>query len=195
MFERLAEGWAQATGGTVNLRAVDWIARSASAHNLTLDEATLLEAARRYAIPMRNTLAPMPDVVPTLVTLREQGYLIGMISNTIWPAELHLEDLAAVGVLPYLDHTIFSGEAGLWKPNRVVFEHALAAMGVRPAEAIFVGDNPREDIQGAQRAGMRAVWMHNTEFPLTESIHPDARIHALPELLSVLARWQPLPDA
>ena len=56
MFARLAEGWQQSTGGHISLRAVDWIAAGAADHALTLDEAALLEAARRYALPIREGL-------------------------------------------------------------------------------------------------------------------------------------------
>ncbi|MFN8502910.1 HAD family hydrolase [Kouleothrix sp.] len=188
MFARLAEGWAQSTGGHINLRAVDWIAAGAAAHALTLDEAALLEAARHYARPMRQGVAATPGAVATLAELRERGYRIGLISNTIWPAELHLEDLETIGVLPYLEHPLFSGELGIWKPNPRVFRHSLELLGVAPADAVFVGDSPREDIVGAQGVGMRAVWMRGQEFPLGD-VQPDATIVTLPELLPILERW------
>jgi putative hydrolase of the HAD superfamily len=189
MFARLAEGWEQATGGHINLRAIDWIAAGAADHALTLDELALREAAHRYAQPMRDGLTAMPGAVETLAALREQGYRIGLVSNTIWPAELHLEDLAQIGVLPYLEHLDFSGELGFWKPNPRIFQHTLDALGVAAEEAVFVGDNPREDILGAQRVGMRAVWKRSTEFPLGD-VQPDATIESLPELLPILERWR-----
>jgi putative hydrolase of the HAD superfamily len=188
MFRRLAEGWEQSTGGHINLRAVDWIAAGANHDALTLDEAALLEAARRYARPMREQLRLMPGALETLAALQAQDYRIGLISNTIWPAELHLEDLGELGVLPYLEHTIFSGDAGMWKPHAAIFEHALQALGAHPEEAVFVGDSPREDILGAQAVGMRAVWQRNNEFPLGD-VQPDAIIDALPGLLPVLEQW------
>jgi putative hydrolase of the HAD superfamily len=189
MFARLAEGWEQSTGGHINLRAVDWIADGVANHALTLDELALREAARRYARPMREGLTAMPGAVEALATLREQGYRIGMISNTIWPAELHIEDLAAVGILPYLEHMDFSGELGFWKPNPKIFQHTMEALGCTAEEAVFVGDSPREDIRGAQNIGMRAVWMRSVEFPLG-AVRPDAIIEALPELLPLLERWR-----
>jgi putative hydrolase of the HAD superfamily len=189
MFRRLAEGWEQSTGGHINLRAVDWIAAGVADHALTLDEAALLEAARRYARPMREGASAMPGAVETLAWLRERGYRIGLISNTIWPAELHLEDLAEIGVLPYLEHLIFSGEAGVWKPSPQIFERALAALGAAPAEAVFVGDSPREDILGAQAVGMRAVWVRSNEFPLG-GVRPDGAVEALPELPPLLDQWR-----
>lgn len=188
MFNRLSEGWEQSTGGHLSMRAVEWIARGAADHALTLDEAALLEATQRYARPMREGLRASPGAVETLAALRGQGLRIGLISNTIWPGELHLEDLDSVGLLSYLEHTIFSGDLGLWKPNRQVFQHALDALGVTAGEAVFVGDSPREDILGAQRLGMRAVWVANPDFPLGD-VQPDATIRALPELLPLIASW------
>jgi HAD superfamily hydrolase (TIGR01509 family) len=188
MFQRLAEGWEQSTGGHINLRAVDWIAGGAADHALTLDEAALLEAARRYARSIRAGVRPTDGAAETLATLRERGFRIGLISNTIWPAEFHLEDLAEIGVLPYIEHLIFSGEAGIWKPTPQIFRHALDALGVPPESAVFVGDSPREDIRGAQGVGMRAVWVRSREFPLGDA-RPDGIIDALPELLPILDRW------
>jgi putative hydrolase of the HAD superfamily len=189
MFARLAEGWDQSTGGHINLRAIEWIAAGAAHHALTLDEAALLEAVRRYARPIREGLGATPGAVATLAALREQGCRIGLISNTIWPAELHLEDLEQIGVLPYLEHLTFSGDTGMWKPNPRVFHHALAALEAAPEQAVFVGDSPHDDILGAQSAGMRAVWVRNAEFPLGNA-QPDAIIETLPELLPLLEQWR-----
>jgi HAD superfamily hydrolase (TIGR01549 family) len=188
MFARLAEGWEQSTGGHVNMRAVDWIAAGAADHAVTLDEQALHEAAYMYARPMRDGLTAMPGAVETLAVLREQGYRVGLISNTIWPAEFHIEDLAALGILPHVEHLDFSGELGYWKPNPRIFQHALSGLSCVPAQAVFVGDNPREDIQGAQQVGMRAVWMRSAEFPLG-AVRPDATIEALVELSPILQRW------
>ncbi|HEY3231770.1 MAG TPA: HAD family hydrolase [Roseiflexaceae bacterium] len=189
MFARLAEGWEQSTGGHINLRAVDWIAAGAADHAVTLDEQALREAAHMYARPMREGLTAMPDAAETLAALREQGYRVGMISNTIWPAELHIEDLAELGILPYLEHMDFSGELGFWKPNSQIFHHTLSKLGVAPEEAVFVGDSPHDDIVGAQGVGMRAIWMRSADFPLGD-VRPDALIAALPELHPILQRWR-----
>jgi HAD superfamily hydrolase (TIGR01549 family) len=189
MFARLAEGWEQSTGGHINLRAHDWIAAGAANHAVTLDEAALRMAAHMYARPMRDGLSAMPAAVETLATLREQGYRIGLISNTIWPAELHMEDLASLGILPYLEHLDFSGELGFWKPSTQIFMHTLTKLDVAPGQAIFVGDNPREDVLGAQAVGMRAIWQRSAEFPLGD-VRPDAIIESLAELPTLLSRWQ-----
>jgi putative hydrolase of the HAD superfamily len=187
MFARLAEGWEQSTGGQINMRAADLIAATLAPHRLTLDEAALLEATRHYARPLRDGVAETPGAAATLALLRGRGLRTGLISNTIWPGELHLEDLAAVGVLPHLEQTLFSGDYGVWKPRPEVFLHMLGLLDATPEEALFVGDSPREDILGAQGVGMRAIWVRSREFPLGD-VRPDAIIEALPELPPILER-------
>lgn len=188
MFARLVEGWEQSTGGHISMRAADWISAVATEHALTLDEAALLEAIRRYARPMREGIAASAGAAATLAELRARGYRVGLISNTIWPAEMHLEDLEEIGVLPHIEQLIFSGDLGVWKPSPQIFLHMLELLGVPADEAVFVGDNPREDILGAQGVGVRAVWMRGG-FPLGD-VRPDATIEALPELLPILERWR-----
>jgi putative hydrolase of the HAD superfamily len=189
MFTRLAEGWQQSTGGHISLRAVDWIAAGAADHALTLDEAALIEAARRYALPIRDGLRAADGAAETLAALRDSGYRLGLISNTIWPAELHMEDLEEIGLLHLLEHLTFSGEVGMWKPSRQIFQHTLDALGVAPEHAVFVGDNPHEDIMGAHAAGMRAIWIRSREFLLGD-VQTDAIIETLPELLPILEHWR-----
>jgi putative hydrolase of the HAD superfamily len=188
MFARLSEGWEQSTGGHINLRAVDWIAAGAAEHQLTLDERVLLAAAHAYARPVREGVVAVPGALEALSELRARGCRVGMISNTIWPGELHLEDLDALGLLPHIEHTIFSGDAGIWKPAPAIFRHALDALQAAPEHAVFVGDSPREDILGAQAAGMRAIWVRSAEFALGD-VRPDAIIADLTELLAVLDSW------
>ena len=51
------------------------------------------------------------------------------------------------------------------KPHPSIFSTALARIGTRPEEAVMVGDSIRQDIEGALRAGMRAVLLHRGDAP------------------------------
>jgi len=189
MFARLAVGWQQSTGGHVNLRAVDWIAAGTADHQLTLDEHMLLEAAHAYARPMQVGVTTVPGAAEALAQLRTRGCRIGLISNTIWPGRLHLDDLEALGLRQYLEYTVFSGDAGMWKPSPAIFQRVLTALNVAPQAAVFVGDNPREDILGAQAVGMRAIWVRSQEFELG-TVQPDAIITDQTELLAALEQME-----
>lgn len=189
MFERLAVGWEQSTGGHVNLRAVDWIAAGAADHELNLDEQTLLAAAHAYALPLREGVSEVPGAGAALTALRLRGCRIGLISNTIWPGQLHLEDMEQLGLRQHIEHAVFSGDAGVWKPSAAIFTRVLDGLGVAPADAVFVGDNPREDILGAQAVGMRAIWVRSQEFALGDVL-PEAIITDQTELIDALEQLE-----
>jgi putative hydrolase of the HAD superfamily len=67
------------------------------------------------------------------------------------------ELLARNDMLRYFDYLYFSNEHGASKPSRRAFGLTLERLGVRPAEAVHVGDIQRTDVAGAQAAGMSAV--------------------------------------
>jgi len=95
-----------------------------------------------------------PDAAPALLALRERGLLLVVVSN--WDHSLH-ERLAETGLAPLLDGAVASAEFGRAKPDRAIFEHALRLAGAEPAGALHAGDAPREDVEGALAAGLRAV--------------------------------------
>ena len=51
------------------------------------------------------------------------------------------------------------------KPHPSIFEAASQLVGVEAADAVMVGDSVRHDVEGALRAGMRAVLLHRGEGP------------------------------
>ena len=62
------------------------------------------------------------------------------------------------GLLGYFDHWSFSDEVGTFKPDPVIFDHALDGLGgIDPSDAAHVGDLRRTDIAGAQGRGIFAV--------------------------------------
>jgi len=61
------------------------------------------------------------------------------------------------GLLEHFSGWSFSDETGHYKPAPEAFEPALTALGVRPQEAMHVGDLRRTDIAGAAALGMRTV--------------------------------------
>ncbi|MBW8901494.1 MAG: HAD hydrolase-like protein, partial [Massilia sp.] len=64
------------------------------------------------------------------------------------------------------------------------------ALGVAPEEAVYVGDDVLLDVQGAQRAGLRAVWLNRTGSAahLEHAVAPDAIVADFDELIGWLQR-------
>lgn len=70
------------------------------------------------------------------------------------------------GVDPYFERKFISFETGFVKPNPLAFQHALETMELHPSEAIHVGDDPNEDIKGAELSGIRAYLIDRKTRPI-----------------------------
>jgi putative hydrolase of the HAD superfamily len=106
--------------------------------------------------------SPYPDAAPALRVLRAAGCALVVVSN--WDFSLH-ERLQQTGLAPLVDAAVASAELGAAKPERAIFERALALAGVAAERAWHVGDSVREDVEGARAAGVRAVLVARDEPP------------------------------
>ncbi len=95
------------------------------------------------------------DKVPELLeNLRLSGFRLAVISNRRNPFD---EQLEALGIDSYFEYSLAAGAINAWKPDPVIFQHALTTMEIEPGQAVYVGDNYFADVVGAQRAGIQAV--------------------------------------
>lgn len=179
--DRLPERWEQAARGGPNLRLADVLREACLACGAVLQEGEVEAAIAAYIAPLDAHVAAYDDARDTLAALHGR-YKIGLISNTMWPEAYHLREMERTGLLPYFDHTLFSADAGLWKPQPAIYHLALEALGVSAKEAVFVGDMPAYDILGAQRAGIWAIYKRNSGSPPLDGVTPDGEIDRLAEL-------------
>lgn len=129
---------------------------------------------------------PLAEVV--LRGCRERGWKTGLLSNTHWPRDLHERWLDEAGLLDLLDVRVYTSDLAHMKPHPEAFGALLAALEVEPGRAVFVGDRPRDDVGGAQGAGMRAVLL--TGRPVEgHDVVPDRALPSLDGLLEVLDAW------
>jgi putative hydrolase of the HAD superfamily len=101
-----------------------------------------------------------PDAAPTLGTLRDRGFRIGVCSNWGWEIDAFL---IQADLFDLVDVAITSARAGARKPHQRIFAAMTDALGVRPAEALFVGDSLRPDVEGPAEVGMSAVHLRRPE--------------------------------
>jgi len=106
-----------------------------------------------------NDPKPTDHVGDALEALRSAGIRIGIICDVgLAPSTTLRRYLQGHGLLEYFDHWSFSDEVGTFKPDPVIFDHALAGLGgTDPADAAHVGDLRRTDIAGAKARGIFAV--------------------------------------
>ena len=157
-----------------------------------LDYDTLMDIYDWQALEGERAFA---DVKEVLVQLQSHGLELGIVTNASVPMTYRDRELVAAGLFDLFPKCRVSAvDAGYLKPHRAIFEYALALLGVRPDEVVFVGDNLEADIKGAQGAGMLAVWRapEDGQPVLTEEkIVPDGRIGTLHDLLPLLDGWYP----
>jgi putative hydrolase of the HAD superfamily len=134
-----------------------------------------------------NSVHVGPDVVPTLQALRSRGLRLGIVSNAAYLPRLMEQQLAALGLADYFDAVTFSSEVGVRKPQPAIYAAALRKLGVDPSRTLFVGDRVREDVQGPQAMGMRAVltreWRQENDPGVADFV-----IQRLGELLAIVRR-------
>jgi len=134
-----------------------------------------------------------PDAPELLKALRDNGFKVGVLSNTIWSRERHERVFERDGVLHLIDGAVYSSEIAFTKPHPQAFHAAADAVGVDPARVAFVGDRPFEDVHGAQQAGMRAVFVPHSDLPPDQQVPvdvtPDAVVQRLADVLDVVTGW------
>ena len=137
-----------------------------------------IEGAMQHFHILRNAVTPFADVLPVLPLL--QGMLrLGVITNGN-------ADLEVIGLHHHFEYALASASFGRAKPDPAIFLAACEAMGVAPQDAVYVGDDLRLDVQGAQGAGLRAVWMNRngSEAHLAADVVPDAICTTFDDLLA-----------
>lgn len=147
------------------------------------DAQAMAERTVHYMLALRHQVTPFEEVEPMLDALRQQ-YSLAVITNGN-------VDVRRLPLGRHFDAVFNAGELGLPKPNKRIFEKALAALGgVAPEEAVHIGDSWTEDALAAHAAGMTAVWIdvHDVQHDCPAGIHRIRHVRELPALLAHIAR-------
>jgi FMN hydrolase / 5-amino-6-(5-phospho-D-ribitylamino)uracil phosphatase len=146
------------------------------------EDSAKVEQAMLHFVAARNRVTPYDDVLPGLERLK-QHVLIGSISNGN-------ADLQAIGLSHHFKVSVAAHQLGCAKPDAAIFHAACSELGVAPEDAVYVGDDVLLDVQGAQQAGLRAVWLNRTgsSCHLEHGVVPDAICANFDELLDWLKR-------
>jgi len=125
-------------------------------------------------------------VVDTLRAIRARGLKVGLVSNIDDDQLDHLLEIAGIGEA--LDFRISSERAESCKPHAAIFHAALRQADCAAEEALFVGDTIRQDVAGANRAGLVSVllWHRADREPPEEEPQPRHVIAKIPEVLALL---------
>jgi len=157
-----------------------------------------------------NPVWPMPEAARTLAELATAGYRLGIVSNAqfftplLFPALMGAEP-EELGFDP--GACTFSFAQGVAKPSSRLFDGPLRHLkdhyGIAPSEILYVGNDMRNDILAAGRAGCRTCLFAGDRRSLrlrvgvreAADITPDAVIRSMSELHSVLSPEGGTPHA
>lgn len=141
--------------------------------------------ARAYITARAGSLRLFPGAVETLDHLRLLGIRLALITNG--RAEDQRGKIEQFALARFFDYILIEGEYGVGKPDERVYRHALAQVGVAPAEAWMVGDNLEWDVAAPQRLGIFGIWydVAGTGLPASSRVRPDAIVRTLAGLAEV----------
>jgi putative hydrolase of the HAD superfamily len=136
---------------------------------------------------MRDGLpAVAPEVLKALGQLRAAGWMIAIVTNG--EAEVQSETIERVGLLGAFDACCISGELGIRKPDRHIFEIAVSRCGGRLGDAgdAWMIRDGEPDVEGAWNAGIPSIWLHRGRKWTRTDVLPTLVAGSLPEALGLL---------
>ncbi len=107
-------------------------------------------------IDYSNNVLPIPGGREALAGLKQRGFVLGIITDTIYPVEWKMRWLGQVGVAEFIDIVACSTVLGAHKPDPTIYLDALQQARLTPGESAFVGHDA-EELEGARNAGMATV--------------------------------------
>lgn len=141
-----------------------------------------LAIAREFAARRRDAMALFPDAYPCLARLREQGMVLGLVTNG--DADMQRDKIARFDLERLFDVIVIEGEFGVGKPDPRVYRHALEILRSTPETTWMVGDNFEWDVAAPKQLGLRAVWIDRDGegLPAGHAVRPDRIVRSLAEL-------------
>ena len=140
-------------------------------------------AATAFRVASRSRLRLVPGTLEALRRLAGR-FRLGLVSNA--QSLFTRPELEELGLRPFFDPLVLSSEVGVRKPGAEIFEHALAATGVRPTAALHVGDDPHADVEGAAALGMRTCLVGPAAARGSLAVAPDLRAASVADLPALL---------
>jgi putative hydrolase of the HAD superfamily len=124
-----------------------------------------------YRILSREKFQLFPDSLPVLNQMRDSGYILGLVSNA--QKVFTANEIRMLGLDHYFKHMVFSTRYGIVKPDERLFAIACTMLEVPPENAVYIGDNPGNDVKGAKKIGMTSILLSRSLKSVIPGFEPD----------------------
>ena len=124
--------------------------------------------------------------MPMLTALKKTGRSVGLITNG--NHALQYKKLEMLGLRYIFDEIIVSGDVMVDKPDKDIFMLMSDKLSLPPAQMVYVGDNPRNDIAGARDAGYHTIWMKSTGTWDSEIAPPEETVERVQDVPAAVER-------
>ena len=148
------------------------------------DDCSISDVAVLFRTLTMKSFGLFPNVKETLKSISAK-YLIALVSDAQWV--FTEPEIATAGLDRFFEHRVLSSRFGFKKPDRRLFDIALDKIGVKAADAVYVGDNPYRDLPGAKNAGMDCV-LFRSEKKEYNGLKPDACFYNYSELEDLITQ-------
>ncbi len=154
------------------------------------EDPALRRAVEAYFEPYLESVRPI-ECVPSILVELKRDFKLGVVTNFTYAPTMR-RILSNLKIVSHLEAVTISHEVGWRKPHPRIFEAALQALQVQPWEAMFVGDDPHDDIAGGKKAGLKTVLVFkpgNADKRVFEGdLPPDFQVESVCKLRDVLGR-------
>ncbi|MDF2721993.1 MAG: phosphatase-like protein [Paenibacillus sp.] len=133
---------------------------------------------------MREHAVLYPHAADTVARLSAH-YSVGIITNGGKEQQQRIVEKHGLDAHIPAGRIFATTRSSVRKPNPALFQQAIRALGIRPEEAVMIGDSWTNDVAGALGCGMKAVWLNragssggstrragNKEVPIVRGIKP-----------------------
>lgn len=151
----------------------------------TPERSLVIWVARLFRSLSRRRFGLFPDTLPALQQLRGR-YRLGLVSDAQWV--FSEPEIRALKLGEFFETVVLSSRYFVRKPAPEIYAHALRAMWLPPGQALYVGNDPLEDVPGPQAIGMPVVLVDRGGSLVN---CPVPVIHSLEELPEYLQRHYP----
>lgn len=151
-----------------------------------IDMEWITDTENKYWQVFMKNMLPKKEALQTLRLLHKKNIKTVVVTNL--DLRTQMRKLMTLGLSDEIDMMVTAEEAGVAKPNPMIFYLTMAKLDMKPGELLMVGDDVRPDILGARSVGIQTVLIENSWYNYTSQDRklPDFRIGQLSEVLNLV---------